>query len=313
MRRIPEEQALGLRSGVSRRLLPRQQLPPSLHRRIGATGLATNPTLIWNASAGATSYGLQVSTTSSFSTTVVNQTGIQNTSYPASGLANSTTYYWRVNATNAGGTSAWSAVWSFTTLAVPPAAPTLSSPASGATGVSVTPTLAWNASTGATSYGLQVSTSSSFSTTVVNQTGITGTSYAVPSGELLNNTTYYWRVNATNAAGTSAWSTAPEFHNGCCSACSPNPFSPANGATGVSRTPTLTWSASSGATSYRVQVSTSSSFSTTVVNQSVTTTSYTIPSGSRLSATTTYYWRVNATNAGGTSAWSSVRSFTTTR
>lgn len=85
----------------------------------------------------------------------------------------------------------------------------LSSPSSGTMGVSITPTLSWNASTGATSYRLQVSTSSSFATTVVNQSGITATSYAI-SG-LTGNTTYYWRVNATNASGTSAYSTAWSF------------------------------------------------------------------------------------------------------
>ena len=90
-----------------------------------------------------------------------------------------------------------------------PSTPTLSSPANGATGVATNPTLSWNASSGATSYGLQVSSSSSFSTTVVNQTGITTTSYAVTG--LANNTTYYWRVNATNAGGTSAYSTAWSF------------------------------------------------------------------------------------------------------
>ena len=71
----------------------------------------------WNASAGATSYGLQVSANSNFSPLVVDQSGITGTSYSASGLANNTVYYWHVNATNAGSTSSYSSTWSFTTTA----------------------------------------------------------------------------------------------------------------------------------------------------------------------------------------------------
>jgi Tol biopolymer transport system component len=96
-----------------------------------------------------------------------------------------------------------------TLLVLPPSAPTLSSPSNGATGISTSPTLSWNASSGATSYRLQVSTSNAFSTTVFDQSGITATSRLV-SG-LLNNTTYYWRVNACNAGGTSGWSSIWSF------------------------------------------------------------------------------------------------------
>ena len=80
------------------------------------------------------------------------------------------------------------------------------SPATGSTVSNLTPRLAWNASTGATSYGLQVATESTFTSLVVNQTGIANTYYDLPLGELNSNTRYYWRVNASNAAGTSAWS-----------------------------------------------------------------------------------------------------------
>jgi hypothetical protein len=273
----------------------------------GATAVAINPTLNWASSTGATSYGVQVSTSPSFTSTVVNQTGITTTSYAVSGLSNNTTYYWRVNATNAAGTSAWSGSRSFTTIVAAPSAPTLSSPADGATGVATNPTLSWNASTGAASYGLQVSTSSSFSSTVVNQTGITTTSYAA-SG-LSNNATYYWRVNATNAGGTSAWSSSRSFTTIVAAPSAPTLSSPTSGATGVATNPTLSWNASTGAASYGLQVSTSSSFSSTVVNQTgITTTSY---AASGLTNNTTYYWRVNATNAGGTSSYSAGWSFTT--
>ncbi|MEK9138620.1 MAG: fibronectin type III domain-containing protein, partial [Bacteroidota bacterium] len=172
----------------------------------GATKVSIAPTLTWNASSGAASYQLQVSTSSTFSTFVVNQSGITSTSFAVSGLAYSTTYYWRVNAANAGGNSPWSATWSFTTDLLPPAsAPTLASPSNGATGVSTSPTLSWNASSGATSYQLQLSTDPSFTSLEVNQGGITATSYAATG--LANSTPYYWRVNASNAGGTGTWET----------------------------------------------------------------------------------------------------------
>ena len=176
----------------------------------GATGVSTSPTLSWNASSGATSYTVQVSTSSAFTTFAYNVSGITSTSTSVSGLAASTVYYWRVNATNAGGTSAFSATSSFTTAAgSPPAVPSLSSPINGATNVSRTPTLTWNASSGATSYTAQVSTDPGFATFVYNQSGITSTSTTV-SG-LGSRITYYWRVNATNTFGTSTWSATWNF------------------------------------------------------------------------------------------------------
>jgi chitinase len=86
--------------------------------------------------------------------------------------------------------------------------------------------------------------------------------------------------------------------------------SPPNGATQVSINPTLSWYPSSGATSYRLQVSTDSTFaSTPTLDQSgIIPTSYAVTG---LTNNTTYYWRVNAANTGGNSRWSTVNSFTT--
>lgn len=100
-------------------------------------------------------------------------------------------------------------LYTIITAATIPAAPTLSSPANGATGVSTSPTLTWIASSGATSYRLQVSTSSAFTTLTIDQSGITTTSQAITG--LASGTLYYWRVNATNSAGTSGWSSVWSF------------------------------------------------------------------------------------------------------
>ena len=271
----------------------------------GSTGISINPTLSWNASCGATSYQLQVSTTSTFSTTVFDQSGITATTFPISGLSYDTNYFWRVRAFNQVGPSAWSTVWSFRTIVEAPPPPLLASPPDGSLGISINSTMSWNASARATSYRLQISTTVSFSTIVFDQSGITGTSVTV-SG-LSNNTLYYWRVYASNAGGTSGESVIWRFTT---ILAAPLLASPPDGANCLSTNPTLIWNASSGATSYQLQVSTNSSFSTTVVNQSgITNLTFTV---SGLSFNTAYFWRVRASNASGTSDWSSVRRFMTT-
>jgi subtilisin family serine protease len=177
-----------------------------------ATNVAIAPTLSWAAATAATTYNLQVSTTNTFATTLVNLTGLTTTSRAISGLANSTTYYWRVSTTNATGTSAWSAVRSFTTAAplALPAAPTLSSPANLATNVSRTPTISWGAVTGAATYEIQISTIADFSIVTFGSTGLTARSVRV-SPQLGSRTAYVWRVRARNATGAGPWSTPRTF------------------------------------------------------------------------------------------------------
>ncbi len=173
------------------------------------TGVPVAAPVGWNVSSGAETYRVQIATSSAFTTIRYDQAGLTTTSATASGLVGNTTYYWRVNATSSAGTSAWSAVRSFTTEpAVPPPVPLLASPANGATNVSPTPGLIWSASGNATSWKLQVSTASTFKTLVVNEKNLQQTWMIVG---LNRNTLYYWRVAATNVYGTSAWSAAWKF------------------------------------------------------------------------------------------------------
>ncbi len=272
-----------------------------------ATNVSTSPTLSWTASARATSYRVQVSTSSTFVPLVFDQSGIAGTSVTVPGLSNSTTYFWRVSAKNAGGTSAFSAVRSFATVIASPVAPTLLSPADGATGVSTSPTLSWTASSSATSYRLQISKTTSFIATVFDDSTLVDTTKQV--GPLSNDSTYFWRVSAKNAGGFSPFSAVRSFKTIVATPAAPALLSPADSATNVSTSPTLSWTASARATSYRVQVSTSSTFVPLGFDQSgITGTSVTVTG---LSKGTIYFWRVSATNAGGTSGFSAVRRFTT--
>jgi hypothetical protein len=84
---------------------------------------------------------------------------------------------------------------------------------------------------------------------------------------------------------------------------------PANNATNQLQNVTLLWDSNAYATSFRVQLSTDSSFSNMKFDSSVANT----PLQMRpdfLELGMKYYWRVNATNSLGTSGWSSIRNFT---
>ena len=176
----------------------------------GAINQPVSLSLNWGAVTGAATYALQVSTASGFGTTVFSQSGLSGLSQAVSGLATSKTYYWEVSATGGnGGTGAWSAMWSFTTVPPAPGVPVLSTPANGASNQPLSPTLTWGTVATAVSYEAQVSLSSGFSSTILDQPGITGTSQAI--GPLVSTTTYYWRVNAANGGGVGAWSGAYSF------------------------------------------------------------------------------------------------------
>ena len=84
-------------------------------------------------------------------------------------------------------------------------------PSDHATAVRINPTFAWSSSTGAQSYHLQVSTDSTFATVFLDRLALTDTTLRVTG--LSHKTIYYWRVNATGAEGTSAYSTPFSFRS----------------------------------------------------------------------------------------------------
>lgn len=174
-----------------------------------ATNVSINPTFSWNSSLGASYYQLQVSSQSNFSTTVFNQSNITTTSKQVTDLEQESSYYWRVRGSNANGYGPWSEVRSFTTQ-VPLQQPTLLSPADNSTNISITPNFVWQAVPTASSYQLQISGNSGFSSLLLNQTGI-NTNYYLASVQLENNAQFWWRVKAFSSQSSSAWSSAFTF------------------------------------------------------------------------------------------------------
>jgi len=261
----------------------------------GAIGTSANPTLTWTA-AGATSYDIAFGTANPPPVIVSGQT---TASYTPSTLTDGTTYFWRITARNSSGSTTGS-IWSFTTAAAPPSIPASPNPADMATGIATNVTLTW-AAPGATSYDVLLDTSDPPSEVAIN---ISTPSYT-PSG-LVPGTTYIWQIVAHNSRGTNqgpqwTFTTASVPAPGV-----PTTPSPASGATGVSITPTLTWSASN-ATSYDIAFGTSNP-PPQVVTQA--TASYKPGASVPLAYSTKYFWQATARNAGGASA-GPIWSFTT--
>ncbi len=174
-----------------------------------------------NPNGQSTTVTFQYGTTTSYGSTVtatpspVTGTSAVSVSAAITGLSPNTMYNFRVVATSSAGTTNGTNQ-TFTTL-VSAAAPTLLSPANGATSQATTLTLSWGSSTGANIYRLQVSTSSTFATLVFDDFTITTTSKQV--GPLAYNTTYYWRVSAN---GSSAFSSSFSFTTSSSTTVSPS-------------------------------------------------------------------------------------------
>jgi fibronectin type 3 domain-containing protein len=273
----------------------------------GATDQSATPTLTWSTVTGAATYHVQVSTSNTFATILIEDSTLTSVSKALSGFANGTQYYWRVQAKNAGGVSAWTSPWGFTTIIAAPQTPTLTTPADGSTRLSTTPTLTWATVTGAATYHVQVSTVNTFETILIEDSTLTAATKALTG--LTNGTQYYWRVQAKNAGGVSAWTSPWGFTTIIAAPSTPTLTSPADGTTGLSLTPTLTWSTVTGAATYHVQVSTVNTFATILVEDSTLTSATKALSG--LANGTQYYWRVQAKNAGGVSAWTNPWGFMT--
>jgi hypothetical protein len=103
-------------------------------------------------------------------------------------------YYWDVDDISISGT-----------LSSPPSTPTLATPANGSTTTDATPTFDWSDSSGATSYTIQVDNNSNFSSPEIQQSPSVST-YTHSTDLALG--TYYWRVLATNANGSSSYTSA---------------------------------------------------------------------------------------------------------
>eukprot|EP01029_Cantina_marsupialis_P024669 TRINITY_DN6398_c0_g2_i1.p1 TRINITY_DN6398_c0_g2~~TRINITY_DN6398_c0_g2_i1.p1 ORF type:complete len:1210 (-),score=31.22 TRINITY_DN6398_c0_g2_i1:253-3882(-) len=271
---------------------------PAIPSGLTATNVGqTSFTVEWNSVGGASSYDLQIREQGG-SWQTFNTTGA---SYNYSSASAETTYEFRVRANNDVGSSSYSAIASVTTDAAPtaPDAPT-NLAASDITENSMT--ISWDVVGDADSYDLQVKVSTASTWTMVEN--LTTNTYDYTS--LNPETSYDFRVRAENSVGPGPYSAVES----ATTLAAPTPPATPTGLTASSITHnsmTISWNAVDDADDYDLQVKASSS-STWATIEDLTVASYEYTG---LAASTSYDFRVRASNAAGASSYSTDQSATT--
>jgi len=258
-----------------------------------------NVTLQWSYDLGF-SFKLQVSTVSNFTSTVIDMSNISTNSQTVTLPNYLTKYYWRVAAVNNGCTSDWSTTRSLTSLQAPP---TLISPADKATASQISIPFKWAAAGNPTSHEIQVATDSQFNNVIadLDNTIQLDTIYL---GSV--NSDYFWRVRSTYSNCETDWSSSFSFSTAYTP---PATQIPQKDSTCVPIFTRLSWTAASGATSYRLNIAEDMNFSKIVINRgkilSLSDTA-TLPKGLMK-----YYWQVRGEDGSNAGPWSDTSNFTT--
>jgi photosystem II stability/assembly factor-like uncharacterized protein len=119
--------------------------------------------------------------------------------------------------------------------------------------------------------------------------------HGVGVSEFMPGQTYYWRVRVSNTAKgplLSPWTETRSFTVEGVTTFTVT--SPTVGASGVSLTPTLTWTTYEGAVGYEIQLAEDDTFAILDFSHTVDKAFYQVTAGEALAYSTTYYWRVRA-------------------
>ncbi|MFQ6088963.1 MAG: carboxypeptidase regulatory-like domain-containing protein [Candidatus Methanofastidiosia archaeon] len=281
------------------------------------------PTFTWSSISSAGSYEIEVSENNitggdgSFTSPVIDL-AVASTSYtPTQDMQDNTLYYWHVRAVSPDGKqkSSWSDVFSFTLSENVP--PILKSPEDGSrTSKQQNLTLEWETVQSATQYELEYSTDEDFLTkqTISN---ISGTSVQLQG--LQDGTTYYWHVRVSHPTSeSSGWSSTWNFvvDRLTTDLAYINAADNRNNSTITTSQPIFYWyeNTNYGESSYKIQIAVSSSFTTPIIDSTVSVIpggqlfSYNLNTQGESLADGTYYWRVKMATTSG-AHWSDIWSF----
>ena len=260
--------------------------PPLPTVPVNIVAMAGNAEVVlsWDAVATADSYTVYWNTTGNVTTSDSSISAGSNTQITHSGLTNGTTYYYRVLATNIGGSSNLSV--ETTAIPVPPI-PTV--PINiVATAGNAEVVVSWDAVASADSYTVYWNTAGNVTTS--DSSISAGSNTQITHSGLTNGTTYYYRVLATNIGGSSNLSVETTAIP-----VPPIPTVPINiVATAGNAEVVVSWDAVASADSYTVYWNTAGNVTTS--DSSISAGSNTQITHSGLTNGTTYYYKVIASN-----------------
>ena len=279
--------------------------PPAAPSNLTATVISNSQiNLAWTDNASNESgYKVERKLTSAVTYTLIATLGPNTTSYASTGLAADKNYSYRVYAYNNGGSSAYSNVATATTLPNPPVAPSgLAASAASFNQID----LSWtDNATNEAGFIIERKTGAGGVYAVIDSIGANTTLYS--STGLEGSTQYYFRVRAYNTGGNSTYS------NEANATTLPNPPSPPSNltATAVSNEQVdLAWTDnSSSEDGFKIEIKIGAAGEYTEV--AIVGADVTNYSSVGLEASTEYFCRVRAYNAGGNSDYANEASATT--
>ena len=284
--------------------------PPSAPSSLTATAVSSSAIdLAWTDNAGSeTGFKIERRTGAWGTYTEIATVGAGATTFQSTGLTASTSYTYRVRATNAAGDSAYSNTASATTLSSSGDVPTAPSSLTAAAASSSAINLAWtDNSSNETGFKVERKTGTWGTYSQIATVGAGVTSYQ--STGLAASTAYTFRVRATNAAGNSSYSNTATATTLSSSGSAPAAPSGLSATAASSSAINLAWTDnSSNETGFKIERKTGSGSYSQIATVGANVTSY---QSTGLAASTTYTFRVRASNAAGNSSYSNEASATT--
>ena len=191
-------------------IIPSAPVIPPVTIAVGdRKNISLTPQLRWNSYADADSFHVQVAKSNTF-TDLITDTKVADTVLQLDSLARNTTFHWRVSIVNAGGESPFSITDSFITIPFAPStAPKIKSIVPLTARVGTTIILSWDTIYSVNTYHIQLSTTPSFENYTIDS--LVAGANDIHLADLKNDSTYYWRIAASNTGGDGVWSSVQQF------------------------------------------------------------------------------------------------------